>query len=778
MRAHRRPNRTILLLTLIALAAHSAALLGVLPGALPSTGDTVGAFVPWHEFTRYSLWSRGEIPLWNPHLFCGMPFLGNGQSGLLYPPNYLHFLLPENLALWLFAFGHSAFLMVGTYFLGRTLGLRRRSSFLAAVLFGLGNATPAHLFGGHLTFLPVRSYWPWEAAFLLRLLRGRSARDAVALAACLTLGLAAGAPQMWIFGLLFCVGVFAAWALSSRTKIAKVIPYLALTGLLALLWSAPTLLPLRELKEWSSHGQRLTFAEVTDLAATPLSLLRLFLNGFFGGNSFVMWSLRSNPGEDAASIGLAPFLLALAAPWLARGSRTVRWLAVGCLVALVLALGASTPLYRVLYDYVFLFQITRVPARWLELWAFGAALLCGYSFDALLRRPGRARIMQWAWWVGIGVTGLLLGASLLLQAPWQHGARVVQRALQLPDGRLPELAASLQSDAVVTCVLAGATLILLARVWGRGLTKNSRVALVIGLLAAEPLMQFWLSTRITPAEAARENQVPASIAGKYEKGSRWIVRAPFSQMNAPFRAGIDAINGYEPFGSAQFYEFALAADGKSRFSADFQPRRMDSLWRVAGATHLLWKPRFAKDSLQGFRGKPILQDGKWHLLELEDGLSPWPRAYLTANAVRVPEAKGYDVLEQLSAKHWSGAMPVVVEPEFPKVVGTSLVLPAVEPRTLSADVLMWSVTAPQDAVFVHQEAIAPGWRAYVDGRPTGLHRVNGFFRGVPVPRGARQVSLVYDSQTLRFALFMAFCGAGFAVSAFTAARGRGPKQRP
>jgi hypothetical protein len=32
---------------------------------------------------------RGLIPLWNPHQFCGAPFIANGQSAFFYPPNWL-----------------------------------------------------------------------------------------------------------------------------------------------------------------------------------------------------------------------------------------------------------------------------------------------------------------------------------------------------------------------------------------------------------------------------------------------------------------------------------------------------------------------------------------------------------------------------------------------------------------------------------------------------------------------------------------------------------------
>jgi hypothetical protein len=781
MPSNRRLTRTLLLLALVAFAAHSITLAGTLPNALPSTGDAFGQFASWHAFVQHSLLSRGEIPFWNPHIYCGVPFLSNGQSGLFYPPNALYYLLPQNAGIWILAYGHTLFLMVGTYFLGRTLGLKRRASFLAALLFGLGNATPAHLFGGHLTFLPTRSYWPWTAMFLLRLLQGKGRSNAIYLAACLALGLAAGAPQMWIFGVLCCACITVVRMLPrtlakadfSRSK-GRVLPSLILAGLLAGLCCAPILLPLRELKSWSSHGGAMTFDEVTQLSATPLSLFRLLYNGFFGGNSTIMWSLPSNAGEDAASIGFVPFFLALLAPFIVRGSHTVRWLYVGCIGAMVLALGAATPLYRVLYDHVLLFQITRVPARWLELWAFGAALLCGFTFDALLKSPHRAAPLQRLWMGGFVATGVLFITSLLTKAPWQHGARVVIQALNVPSKYLVSLASTLQASAITTCFLTLAVLFLLLLAWRHGLARNRAVVFVIAMLVADPLTQFWLSSRISPPQALKDYYVPEAIVRWHEKGQRWIINAPFGQLNSPFLAGIDTLNGYEPFGSAPFFEYVAAAQGKTEFSADFRPRQMAPLWRVAGASHFLWKPQFEGDEAASFPGREIEREGQWRLKELQDGLQPWPRAYLTTAAIRATPANRYAALGKASLTRYRGSPPVVVEPDFPVIKGTSHAMKLTAGQA-TPNVINWNIETGAPAVFIHQEALAPGWVAYVDGKRSPVHRVNGFFRGVAVPAGSRSVALVYDSQTLRFALFLALFACGFAVSALTLARKRSPR---
>ena len=67
------------------------------------TQDVVLQGLPWREFGFRHL-RAGNLPLWNPHIFLGMPFVGDMQSAMFYPPNWLYLPMPAGLATnWLFA---------------------------------------------------------------------------------------------------------------------------------------------------------------------------------------------------------------------------------------------------------------------------------------------------------------------------------------------------------------------------------------------------------------------------------------------------------------------------------------------------------------------------------------------------------------------------------------------------------------------------------------------------------------------------------------------------
>ncbi len=60
---------------------------------LPQGGGDLVSFVwPQYHFAAESIKS-GSIPVWNPYLYSGAPFLADNQAGVLYPINLLAFLI-------------------------------------------------------------------------------------------------------------------------------------------------------------------------------------------------------------------------------------------------------------------------------------------------------------------------------------------------------------------------------------------------------------------------------------------------------------------------------------------------------------------------------------------------------------------------------------------------------------------------------------------------------------------------------------------------------------
>ena len=167
-------------------------------------------------------------------------------------------------------------------------------------------------------------------------------------------------------------------------------------------WPAPwalaavQILPTLELSRLSIRSGGLSYREAVAFSLSPLPRLLRYtflppwgrnLRDVFGGDFYT---------EYVANMGLLPLLLAglggcLSGRAMRRGKaldtdpRTLVLAAHDrpCGSGSFLALGLYNPLYWVLYKVVPGFSLFRVPARWLLLYAFGAAMLAGAGFDLL-----------------------------------------------------------------------------------------------------------------------------------------------------------------------------------------------------------------------------------------------------------------------------------------------------------------------------------------------------------------------------------------------------------
>ena len=98
--------------------------------------DLVLENYPWKKFILESLRAR-QLPLWNPYLFAGVPFLAAGQHSALYPFSVIFYIVPLPRAYGVFTV--SQFFLAGlfAYLFIRVLGLRRLSALFGAIVYQL-----------------------------------------------------------------------------------------------------------------------------------------------------------------------------------------------------------------------------------------------------------------------------------------------------------------------------------------------------------------------------------------------------------------------------------------------------------------------------------------------------------------------------------------------------------------------------------------------------------------------------------------------------------------
>jgi hypothetical protein len=96
--------------------------------------DTFSQFYPWRLLAG-EYWKAGKVPLWNPYMFSGTPFLAMLQPAVFYPLNFLYvFLFPINA--WTVVVISQIFLsLVFMYLFLNSFNLPKLASLLGAIIF-------------------------------------------------------------------------------------------------------------------------------------------------------------------------------------------------------------------------------------------------------------------------------------------------------------------------------------------------------------------------------------------------------------------------------------------------------------------------------------------------------------------------------------------------------------------------------------------------------------------------------------------------------------------
>ena len=386
----------------------------IFEGLVLSGYDVQTYFFPYWAYAAASL-GDGRLPLWNPHVFMGVPFLANPQSAVFYPLNWPLYLLDPARALSTALMLHVALGAVGMLALARA-GLRL--GWLAAATGAAAFAFSGFFAGQmeHINQVSVAAWIPWLILAIELGVAGTKRWWAVA-PLIVALMILAGHPQTAYVGLTFGL----AWALvvgfrQVRGTSARWRAHGALTGLS--LWlvgavggaglAAAQILPALDLSREGIRSGGLMFHEAVSFSLPTGEALPGLLPTFL--------HLPSST-EFVAYVGVVGVMLAaLGAVHRWREPRVV-FLVLAALVAILLALGPATPLFGLAHRIVPGVALFRVPARWLLVAVFALALLAAYGTEALATasgRPRRERLQRLGVWLAAlaGLGGLSLGVAI------------------------------------------------------------------------------------------------------------------------------------------------------------------------------------------------------------------------------------------------------------------------------------------------------------------------------------------------------------------------------
>jgi hypothetical protein len=662
-------------------------------------------FIRFHSLNEEYLWTAiraGRLPLWNPHVALGRPFLADVETAFFYPPYGIHLLLPMRAAVCVLLAMHSALGGWALTGLARALGVRRYPSLALALVFFVNGMVVEMVAAGQILYYAGVCYLPlvlWQA---LRLQDAFSRRQVALLGVVLTLQLLATHPQMfWMTCvactvLMLCRGLGRPWRASLR-KLARVLGGQVVATLLAFLVAAVQWLPFIELIQ---NGNRQ--ARTVDFAGTlawPVHALASLAYVVPTGN----WSDNLYMGSLACIAGITGIIVL-------RG-RNARGLMVLALLGIVVGLGTATPLFNVAFHVLPGLSFFRIHGRMGILVMLALTLAAGLLFSN--EEVDRLRTAVIA-----ALVCLLAVAAALLDPRGSDAVPRAARALGLAiSGGF--LSLWLLGPARANKRRLAAGLALVALVAAGELAQGSRVAKAM-VVARK---QF-------PEEAQVEKALRS--AGLLTPGApppRVSIPFPWARENAGMHFGWSTFSGYVGLWLGRTWDYVHTAAGLE------VPKTS-----VAFPASNIYRSTFPYDSVSLVLGIDPAS-GRGGLRSRSD-----PRAYVASAAAVTPD--WHQAIEAMRRGHDYHRIALIEAPlpglsPMAKPVGGEARILAFAPERIDVEVRTLA-----SGLLVLAESYYPGWSATVNGQAVPCVPANGWMRAVPVPAGTSRVVLRFRSTYL------------------------------
>ena len=728
----------------------------------PMSDQFIGGY-PVRHFAAVSLKAGQGIPLWNPYLLGGLPYVAAMHGDIFYPTFLLRAALPTDVAMtWsfiihVFLAGFFTFCFLRAWDLGFTPAL------LGGVAYMMCGPIASYVSPGHDGKLYVSALFPLALWMLVRGIRDGAEWAWGVLALAIGLAVLSPHPQLLQYMLLAC-GAFSLYLAFGEGRSASGGTYVQLDRRVAIrrlafalgaviigaLIGSVQYLPVMEYVPFSPRAGGRDYSYATTYSLPLEELINTYLPEFSG----ILGRYWGRNGIHLHSEYLGVVTLFLAGAGLTSVRKAFRWFWVGTfVVSLLWALGGSTPFYHLVYAIVPGTKFFRAPSTILFIIGFAAAILAALGAERLLERTISLRYA-----VGWLIAGIII-AMLASTGALTNMAQVI--AASFAGDQREELIASNNGAVILGAWRSFLVIVLTAGVvWGLGRRRlTPRIAgwAMIGLVAVDLFSiekQYWMFSQRASVLYASD---PAIDYVKAQSEPGRVLAFPF-----PAPPGRDAMLEGDGLMVHEIRQ-ALGYHGNEigryqQLAGGYDPRIFLSpaFWRQENVRFLYTNADTAaiqRITLQ--LGLPPVQkivgpvqDAQGTSVYLYRLPGENPFAWLATTFVKAPDDQALDVVrkQQFDPKRvaildTSSRISAQEIHSLPEPLETSVHVLSYAPGRIQ---MQLASPAPANAALVISENYYTGWHAIADGRPAATDRADYNLIGVQLPAGARSVELRYD----------------------------------
>lgn len=707
------------------------------------------------------------VPLWNPYVFGGVPYVAILPGPVFYPTTLLYFLMPLFRAIgWTFVL-HTWLAGLFAYFAARSLDLDRWSSSVTGLAFMLTGIVVSMNEAGHDGRMFTMVLIPLAFGCLEYGLR--TGRLAWFLGMGLTVAAQIFTPhvQVMYFSSLVLsayAAVRLAWLWREDRTIALrraggFVLGFAAAGVVGLAQLFPTLALTQIAVRGSGEGG---YAFASSWALPPQELTALVLPDLVGSLQTYWGSAPFKQHTEYLGAGVAA--LALVGLTGFRRDRRIALIGGLALLCVLYALGSATPVHRIAYEVVPMIRSFRAASLMMGPAALLFALLAGFGWQRVLDTRGTGDAtgnptaaasaigpLPWGWILGLSVPVVLLGLAAALSPDgltrWVHTS-------WFPVGwpRRPS------AEAIATLRVGGW---LLVGVWlgtlglayavssGRWAAHAGRVSLAVLALIALDLARVGdrYIRAVDPSVAFAADPLIQSLQEEIDPVAR-----------------VFPLEGYGP--NELMLHDVRSVTGMQNFRLEWTERLMGGLGYANLASPAVW-PLFDLDYIlaSGAADTPLLErieapagSSVAAYRVVDDGPHAW-----FPNRVEAESDSSLALRLLLSRPDPVEYAIVATDGPAPPAGRGSARVSVFSPNEVVLD-----VEAAEEGLLVISEIYHPDWRAEVDGSEVELWRTDIALRGVVIPAGRHQVRLRMSAASVSTGLWIG----GLALLACLAVIGR------
>jgi hypothetical protein len=717
--------------------------------------DATAHFYPQLQFLARALHS-GDSPFWAPNIFAGSPQIADPQSLIFSPAFLLAYFYPAP-SLRAFDAYVFAIILAGCFsilMLFRDRGWHPAAAVLAALAFGFGASANARI--QHVGQIQGLVF------FVIALWLVSRALDRRSIVYGALSGIAAGLMvvepgQVQLLGCYFLTGyVLSHWLLSDdvRGAFRRSVAPLAVAGIVTVALAA---LPLLFTFLFGNAASRaaIPFAHVEHGSLHPASLLTAFIADLFGANdvSVPYWGpgsggwvshsglLAQNMGQ--IYIGVLPMLALLAFGLVKQRlwREEIRFFTIALGFSVIYAMGAYTPIFRILYEIMpGVPQFRRPSDATFFIGAF-MAIVGGYCLHIFLTEDERPSYHRYLWLAGAMAAIVCLG---FIAAAGQGKMVVAVKPILIACAFAAVACAVLVGVGRMRDASPAASILLVASFMVADLGINNRTNESTGL-ASEKYAAILPNSNNQTAAFLRSKIVPTPTDRRDRAA---LLGIGFDWPNAGLTQGFDHVFGYNPLRLRQIDEAlgagdTIAAPDQVRFTP-LMPSYRSVMADMLGLRYIVSPLPIEKidKALKPGDLKPLGKTTEGFLYENPGAL---PRVLFVSDSRLV----------DFAALTRTGRWPSSFDPRNTVLLETRPLSTDVPPKAArsgpsAARLLSYrntlvdvEVDAEKAGFLVLNDVWHPWWFAQVDGKDAPILRANVLFRAVPVPAGRHRVRFMF-----------------------------------